>query len=85
MNLLSSQHFSDFMSVSIKINSEKKFEVEDIVDERKIDYDLNKKLQYKIKWTEYDKTTWELTDSMKDVIALNQYETQKAEWQCHWV
>ena len=49
MNLLSSQCLSDSVLISIKIDSEKKFEVENIVDERKIDCDSNKKLQYKIK------------------------------------
>ena len=49
MNLLSSQCLSDLMSVNIKIDNKKKFEVEDIVDERKINHDSNKKLQYKIK------------------------------------
>ena len=85
MNSLSSQHLSDSVLISIKIDDEKKFEVEDIVDERKINHDSNKKLQYKIKWTEYNKITWELIDFMKNVIVLNWYETQKAEQQCHWV
>ena len=49
MNLLLSQCLSDFMFVSIKINNKKKFEVKDIVDERKINCNFNKKLQYKIK------------------------------------
>ena len=67
------------MSINIKINNKKKFEVKDIVNERKINCDFNKKFQYKIKWTEYDKITWKLTDFMKDVIVLNQYKTWKAE------
>ena len=85
MNSLSSQCFSDFMSVNIKINSEKKFKIEDIVDKRKINYNSNKKLQYKIKWTEYDKMTWELVNFMKDIIILNWYKMWKAEQQCHQV
>ena len=85
MNSLSSQCLSDFVSVNIKIDSEKKFEVEDIVNERKIDHDSNKKLQYKIKWTEYNKMIWELIDFMKDIIVLNWYKTWKAKQQCHWV
>ena len=68
------------MFVNIKIDSEKKFEVENIVNERKINHDFNKKLQYKIKWTEYDKTTWKSADFMKDIIVLNWYEMWKAEW-----
>ena len=80
MNSLSSQCFSDLMSVNIKINDEKKFEIENIVDKRKINHDFNKKLQYKIKWTEYDEMTWESVNFMKDVIILNWYKTQKAEW-----
>ena len=73
------------MFISIEINDEKKFEVEDIVDERKMSHDFNKKLQYKIKWTEYNEMTWESADFMKDIIILNQYETWKAEWQHHQV
>ena len=49
MNSLSSQCFNDSMSVNIEINNEKKFEIEDIVNKKKIDCDSNKKLQYKIK------------------------------------
>ena len=37
------------MSVNIKINNKKEFEIEDIVDKKKINHDFNKKLQYKIK------------------------------------
>ena len=66
------------MLISIKINNKKKFEIEDIIDERKINHDFNKKLQYKIKWTEYNKTTWKSADFMKDIIILNWYETWKA-------
>ena len=73
------------MFISIKINNKKKFKIEDIVDKRKIDCDSYKKFQYKIKWIEYDKTTWKLTNFMKDAVILNQYEMWKAEQQCHWV
>ena len=71
------------MLISIKINDKKEFKVENIVNEKKINYDFNKKLQYKIKWTEYDETTWKLIDFMKDAVILNWYEMWKAEWQCH--
>ena len=80
MNSLLSQCLSDSVFVNIKIDDKKKFKIEDIVDKRKIDHDSNKKLQYKIKWTEYNEMTWELIDFMKDIIILNQYETWKAEW-----
>ena len=49
MNSLLSQCLSDLMSVNIKINDEKKFEVEDIINKRKINCDSNRKLQYEIK------------------------------------
>ena len=67
------------MSISIEINDEKKFKVENIVDKRKINCDSNKKLQYKIKWTEYNEMTWESVNFMKNVIILNWYKTWKAE------
>ena len=44
MNLLSSQHFSNFVFISIKINNKKKFEIKNIVNKRKINHDFNKKL-----------------------------------------
>ena len=84
MNSLSSQCLSDLVLINIKIDDKKKFEVEDIVNKRKIDCNSNKKFQYKIKWTKYNETTWELIDFMKDIIILNWYKTWKAEWQCHW-
>ena len=37
------------MFINIKIDNEKEFKVENIVDKRKIDCDFHKKLQYKIK------------------------------------
>ena len=49
MNLLLSQCLSDFMLLNIKINNKKKFKVENIINERKINHDSHKKFQYKIK------------------------------------
>ena len=49
MNSLSSQCFSDLILINIEINDEKEFEIKNIVNEKKIDYDSHKKLQYKIK------------------------------------
>ena len=69
------------MFISIKIDSKKKFKVKNIVNKKKINCDSNKKLQYRIKWTEYNKTTWELINFMKNIIILNQYKMWKAKQQ----
>ena len=37
------------MFTNIEINNKKKFKVKDIIDKKKINYNFNKKFQYKIK------------------------------------
>ena len=44
MNSLLSQYFNNSMFINIEINNKKKFKIKNIVNERKINCNFNKKL-----------------------------------------
>ena len=68
-----SQVHHDYRPEPIVVGSEEEYEVEKILDART----KNGKLEYQVKWTGYQRPTWEPEDALQNVMALDEYLAEK--------
>ncbi len=79
MNALSSQHMTDSQPLSQIVSNEEEFEIKKILKKRFVWHKEEFKKKYLMKWVDYTQFTWELTFTLKDTVALNQWELMQPE------
>jgi hypothetical protein len=70
---LPSQVTTDPQPAPVLIADEEEWGVEKILDEKIVRRGRGKRKQYLVKWTGYDRPTWEPEEAMKEVEALDEY------------
>lgn len=73
-NPLPGQRLHEPQPVGIVLNKEVKYEVDEILDEKKGRGGVQK---YLVRWIGYKKPTWEPHDFVKDLLALDRWEEKK--------
>ena len=79
MNTLSSQCTTDSQPLSQIVSDEEEFEIKKIFKKRFIQCKEEFKKKYLMKWVSYTWLTWELTFTLKDTVALNQWKLMQPE------